>query len=709
MKQAKYIALCLALLMLMTSCHKEESQPEEDTVTPAVEESESPEPAESEEPEDGISLTGLETYPNSRAVNENGDVFLTAKLANDAMLGDQYIYSIYLHDMGEDDLVAEYTLADVPAEMEYYGDEVPGSQRYLAAYNLTTGYPEGEAVYIPEDSYESETWMYTYAESKGSILWVRQVDGNQLNATSYDSGMNERNEFQSPVGSDIYGYFSQDGSKYYVCQNGSIVRYAVDGSAGAEQLTLNMTFSVDSLGGVFVDGDGNEYAQIDGVAGDLFTYRGIVNLNTGELVYLTQSSDINLNAENGVLVAQRYEEGNDTYYICTGDTSYTYNWTGEEYMHEWILSNRDVLFFYYIDEGDGNPDLFLGLYDGDTGTLLSSTTFQVNNGSGWPSAVVVSPNADNELILTMTDYEGNTWFYSWEYGGANHEMDSMTVSESVLPEEMVPEIDDNWDPRILTPGECPAELSEQRQRADEIGAEYGVDIFISKECCNYLGGYVVMEESDATVIDQALDILEEQLAMYPDGFFQQFDGTWIDGIDIYLAGTLMGRSAGVLDYAGGFQLEYNGGYAMVIDVSWPDSLTSTFHHELSHAIESKLGWDSDVYIDGDEWAKLNPDASVYGDSYTDSYEEWGTDEIRSFVYGWCDPEDAYFIDEYSLTYPTEDRARLFEYVMCPDYAWIDFEESPHLAEKLNLYASYIREGFDTTGWDDVRWEKYLNN
>jgi hypothetical protein len=58
-----------------------------------------------------------------------------------------------------------------------------------------------------------------------------------------------------------------------------------------------------------------------------------------------------------------------------------------------------------------------------------------------------------------------------------------------------------------------------------------------------------------------------------------------------------------------------------------------------------------------------------------------------------------------LSYPTEDRARIFESVMC-DYYDIDFNKAPRIKAKLNYYADAIREAFDTTGWEEMPWEVY---
>ena len=70
-------------------------------------------------------------------------------------------------------------------------------------------------------------------------------------------------------------------------------------------------------------------------------------------------------------------------------------------------------------------------------------------------------------------------------------------------------------------------------------------------------------------------------------------------------------------------------------------------------------------------------------------------------------EQSYFLDNYSLAYPTEDRARIFENLMNKNSWYPDYSEIPLVRDKVNFYAQAIRETFDTTGWENVEWERYL--
>ena len=65
------------------------------------------------------------------------------------------------------------------------------------------------------------------------------------------------------------------------------------------------------------------------------------------------------------------------------------------------------------------------------------------------------------------------------------------------------------------------------------------------------------------------------------------------------------------------------------------------------------------------------------------------------------------ITDYSLTYPTEDRAVLMAAAMC-NFAW-DFEPGSGAREKLRYYADCIRDCFDTELWPEITyWEQVLN-
>jgi hypothetical protein len=270
---------------------------------------------------------------------------------------------------------------------------------------------------------------------------------------------------------------------------------------------------------------------------------------------------------------------------------------------------------------------------------------------------------------------------------------------------------------LLIPGELSEELRPLNVVADRIENEYDIDIKIGEECSDISGGYLIYSLTDYKTIEKALKVLEEELKKYPDNFFSQFKYNDLDGIEIYISSDLVGITEDGLDTAAGLTWIANDRIKIAMDSDQDslDSLDSTLHHELSHAIDKvidkKQMYEENPAFSEEKWNEFNP----YEDMYTNSYAEFGKEKYwddylyYNIIYS---PEydggeiGAYFIDGYGMTYPTEDRARIFENVMCDD-GDIDFSKSPYLRAKLNYFAECIRATFDTTGWGEVHWEAYM--
>ena len=90
-------------------------------------------------------------------------------------------------------------------------------------------------------------------------------------------------------------------------------------------------------------------------------------------------------------------------------------------------------------------------------------------------------------------------------------------------------------------------------------------------------------------------------------------------------------------------------------------------HELPHVLEHWLG--ETGTLDEETWSSMNPEDFEYYYAYInengESYEWAGDPKYTSWgnAYYSGDVDSVYFIDPYSTTFPTEDRARLREYVL----------------------------------------------
>ena len=202
--------------------------------------------------------------------------------------------------------------------------------------------------------------------------------------------------------------------------------------------------------------------------------------------------------------------------------------------------------------------------------------------------------------------------------------------------------------------------------------------------------------TDPVLIRSALNIMENVLSRYPEGFFSQLCYGSVESIRIELVGALMLKD-GVedrRDSAGGFAQNMGSYYLVALDGFIVQA--GTVFHEFSHIIDKRLEWDAllreDALFSEEAWLALQPEGFQYAMSYIDALE------------GTTDP--GYFVSDYSTTYPTEDRAELMEAAMS-DHSWA-FESGSGCRAKMQFYADCIRDCFDTAEWPaTTTWEKVL--
>ena len=191
-------------------------------------------------------------------------------------------------------------------------------------------------------------------------------------------------------------------------------------------------------------------------------------------------------------------------------------------------------------------------------------------------------------------------------------------------------------------------------------------------------GYFTAAAPAAAEADRVRAMLQETLALYPDGFLDQL-GT----VEVLLTGKLTGiREYEHGSYAG-FTQRTGEGWQMVLDVTACDA--GTIHHEIAHILDGILT-DAGVLTE-EAWMEYCPEGFVYGQADWTQYPD-------------------FFTDEYAMQNMKEDRARLFETAVQRGEG--AFADSPALWLKLNCFAEAIRSHFDTTGWPErTIWELAL--
>lgn len=253
----------------------------------------------------------------------------------------------------------------------------------------------------------------------------------------------------------------------------------------------------------------------------------------------------------------------------------------------------------------------------------------------------------------------------------------------------------------------PEHLSQVRAQADILEDIYGITILLSNQCetpasfCDYpiTTTNQVNPADEPQAITTSLMELETALSMYPAGFFRQFRNEAGEyGLLVMLVEDFESQN-GII----GVQYTLNQWYCVAMDVSLT-SAAGTYCHEIWHATEAKILNEDYTLIDEDVWNTYNPPGFTY--SYEDTFAYLNDTEL---TYLSSDSgTGSYFVDAYSKTNGKEDRARLMEYVMSNDALASEMMKAPALRRKMQVMADAIRQTFDTTGWENVRWERHLS-
>ena len=401
---------------------------------------------------------------------------------------------------------------------------------------------------------------------------------------------------------------------------------------------------------------------------DQRTYQRCLNLYTGTMETIPGTGPISTGTRHGEAWLLRRDGAEGEYILLDGEGASTFTWNRSAVT---LLSHRKHLL---LTDESGRK---LQLYD-IRGRFLSSCTLPEEEYGSVGTDLVWSGYWDGYFFTDTI--EGSCRLMFWD-------VDEKTQGEDL---ELIP----MEEPRKPQP--VMEEALYERARA--LSERFGVEILIAEQCAADYSHYDSYRLEDPSSVRSALDLLEECLGRYPEGFFRQLPHGPFTQIRIELVGGLMLKDSGANQPSdtGAFVQEQDDHILMVVNgyLAQPD----TIYHEFSHVIDRRLGWDAQLRADAlyseESWLALQPEGFDYAMSYTQMPEE---------TLGYL--ETGYFVTDYSMTYPTEDRATLFAEAMTQGPL---LEGSPGLQAKMDYYARCIRDCFDTEGWPEVTaWEQTL--
>ncbi len=251
-----------------------------------------------------------------------------------------------------------------------------------------------------------------------------------------------------------------------------------------------------------------------------------------------------------------------------------------------------------------------------------------------------------------------------------------------------------------------AELQAETDRiARETEQTTGVDLLYGSEGNDFvLYDYIGEAETDIYTVYSAVKTVSEILARYPEGMLREAYEATHGGLQIYLCGTIYGKTDGTLSQAGGVTTDKDGYILVAVDVG--NDLMHDIPHELSHVFDRRIAYMSS-FAERDWmmlWEVATPIENVYAYSYNDYYNY-----TRYVAWNESNEDNVWFVDSYARTFPTEDRARIIEHLFNPEEDGLaEVLQFENLQAKARLYCYILRECFESCDIDEVLyWETYL--
>ncbi len=225
--------------------------------------------------------------------------------------------------------------------------------------------------------------------------------------------------------------------------------------------------------------------------------------------------------------------------------------------------------------------------------------------------------------------------------------------------------------------------------AERLEQEYGVEILLGKNCKKQFDSYMAKTVTNHKKIKKALKRLETALSFYPEGIFKEMKKGFCPQINIFLTGDLTAIDSSENIDSAAFVQENSGHQIMVVDIE-NYSIEQNMIHEISHIIDN--WYENKGYLSKYDkaWKKCNPKGFRYYDSYF-GYEGDFKNTTWDDNYMWDEKSSniIWFIDDYSKTYITEDRARIVE-----SFYSLETYDSKHLYKKLEVYVTFLDKYFE---------------
>lgn len=349
-------------------------------------------------------------------------------------------------------------------------------------------------------------------------------------------------------------------------------------------------------------------------------------------------------------------------FVTGGD--YYFGVCPENTEHPYVYGNREgEAMCLYPDEENLLPLLEVGMVGGCTADYsgLTITGYDLETGRQSaqvkiPGAVIPEAYGANEAYVYLVS---QGVLYRWDPKSSPMESEEIYAG-----------------PRYTANQPDIAGIADCKLRAQQLLDNYGLRLYLWDEAKALTGEYCLADEYRVSVITGIMDELEAMVKSFPEGFLSKAN------VSFYLVQS-MPEGENKAQY-----WDANGCHVVLT---------------VENTMESflwGLGFAIDTYVlnhcrDFDNWDNFNPKNFEYTYDYAEN-------ALRE---DWEDDLD-YFIDLESMSFPTEDRSRIFMYSLLPEGK--EYFQERKLQEKLEQVCEAIREAYEWERTTEVYpWEQYL--
>ena len=331
-------------------------------------------------------------------------------------------------------------------------------------------------------------------------------------------------------------------------------------------------------------------------------------------------------------------------------------------------SREDVMMRLDAQDGQFYPALESNAVVGVTATEEGLQLGCYDMLSGVKTAAVVLPGhtaltslvSDGSCVWLLADQS----LYRWDVSKSSVKEDTVYTSQMYTEE---------------APDE--AGMARCRERADQLESRYGFTLELYKDAQANGSRFGAQTEYQTGLIDQALDKVEQVLSKLPEGF-------------LGITGDVRVSLVHSLEDGQTSRLYWEGGACHIILAG--TEVEEALMLGIGNAVDTRVLGNS---FDYDTWEELNP----WWFDYTYDYEE---NLQRSNPENCLEGSNRYFTDVTAMSFPTEDRARIFANALMDENSEM-FEASP-IQKKLRCICIAIREAYDYQKDTQIfTWEQYL--